>query len=239
MSPSEKRWFSLFCFGLLEGVDFNMSLFVQHLKRFPGLRWKRFRRLRSLCCHVELGFAPMVQQLRSIKVAVIGATTKASNRGKHRPTTGGLPNLFCLRISRVMTSSLIRLHQFHRVIQSTDWSRKAQLAGRSVEDLRVHELCFRGMNEFSLRMLSEGRFQSIVWTRNTAESVLVTQLLKSIREMKADVDAVALECIKEQGLPVPDKHKQAASFMEPLVDVLLKEIKSRVPAAAASSSADF
>ena len=130
-------------------------------------------------------------------------------------------------------------HQFHRVIQSTDWSRKAQLAGRSVEDLRVHELCFRGMNEFSLRMLSEGRFQSIVWTRNTAESVLVTHLLKSIREMKADVDAVALECIKEQGLPVPDKHKQAASFMEPLVDVLLKEIKSRVPAAAASSSADF
>eukprot|EP00439_Symbiodinium_sp_Y106_P067694 s228_g11.t1 len=87
------------------------------------------------------------------------------------------------------------------------------------------------MNEFSLRMLSEGRFQSIVWTRNTAESVLVTQLLKGIREMKADVDAVALECIKEQGLPVPDKQ-------EPLVDVLLKEIKGRVPAAAASSSAD-
>eukprot|EP00439_Symbiodinium_sp_Y106_P082440 s273_g21.t2 len=85
-------------------------------------------------------------------------------------------------------------HQFHRVIQSTDWSRKAQLAGRSVEDLRVHELCFRGM---------------------------------SIREMKADVDAVALECIKEQGFPVPDKHKQAASFMEPLVDVLLKEIKGQ------------
>ena len=94
------------------------------------------------------------------------------------------------------------------------------------------------MSEFSLRMPSEGRFQSIVWTRNTAESVLVTQLLKGIREMKADVDAVALECIKEQGLPVPDKHKQAASFMEPLVDVLLKEIKNRVPTAAASSSAD-
>ena len=37
-------------------------------------------------------------------------------------------------------------HQFLRVIQSTDWSRKAQLAGRSVEDLRVHEPCFRGLN---------------------------------------------------------------------------------------------
>ena len=37
-------------------------------------------------------------------------------------------------------------HQFLRVIQSTDWSRKAQLAGRTVEDLRVHEPCFRGLN---------------------------------------------------------------------------------------------
>ena len=77
-----------------------------------------------------------------------------------------------------------------------------------------------------------------VWTRNTAERVLVTQLQRGFRETKADVDAVALECIKEQGLPVPDKHKQAASFMEPLVDVLLKEIIGRVPAAAASFSAD-
>ena len=36
-------------------------------------------------------------------------------------------------------------HQFLRVIQ-TDWSRKAQLAGRLVEVLRVHEPCFRGLN---------------------------------------------------------------------------------------------
>ena len=77
-----------------------------------------------------------------------------------------------------------------------------------------------------------------MWTRNTAERVLVTQLLKGIREMNADVDAVALECIKVQGWPVLDKHKQAASFMEPLVDVLLKEIKGRDLAAAASFSAD-
>ena len=72
-------------------------------------------------------------------------------------------------------------HQFHRVLQSTDWSRKAQIAGRPVDDLRVFELCFRGLSEFSLRMLSEGRFQSIVWTRNSAQSLLVTQLLKRTR----------------------------------------------------------
>ena len=43
------------------------------------------------------------------------------------------------------------------------------------------QLCFRGFSEFSLRLLSEGQFQSIVWTRNSAESVLVTQLFKSLR----------------------------------------------------------
>ena len=52
-------------------------------------------------------------------------------------------------------------HQFHRVVQSTDWSRKAQIGGRPVDDLRVYVLCFRGMSEFSLRMLSEGRFSPL------------------------------------------------------------------------------
>ena len=34
-------------------------------------------------------------------------------------------------------------HQFHRVVQSTDWSRKAQIAGRPEDDLQAYELCFR------------------------------------------------------------------------------------------------
>ena len=103
---------------------------------------------------------------------------------------------------------------------------------------RILRLCKFRLKLHKRQRCDFSRFQSIVWTRNTAERVLVTQLLKGIREMNADVDAVALECIKVQGWPVPDKHKQAASFMEPLVDVLLKEIKGRDLAAAASFSAD-
>ena len=64
---------------------------------------------------------------------------------------------------------------------------------------------------------------------------MVTQIPKGIREMKADVDLVALESLKEQSLPVPDMHKQAFAFMQPLVDVLLKEMKSRVQVPVASS----
>ena len=47
-----------------------------------------------------------------------------------------------------------------------------------------------------------------------------------------------IECLKEPSLPVTDKHKQASLFMQPLVDVLLTEIKSRVQVTTASSSAD-
>ena len=32
--------------------------------------------------------------------------------------------------------------------------------------------------------------------------------------MKADIDLVALECLKEQSLPVSDTHKQASAFMQ-------------------------
>ena len=54
----------------------------------------------------------------------------------------------------------------------------------------------------------------VVHLRSSAESVLVTQLLKGIRDVKADIDLVALECLKEQSLPVPDTHTQASAFMQ-------------------------
>ena len=49
------------------------------------------------------------------------------------------------------------------------------------------------MSEFSLRMLSEGKFPSVVWTRHSAEGVLVTQLFQGLREAKIDIDSVAVE----------------------------------------------
>ena len=37
---------------------------------------------------------------------------------------------------------------------------------------------------------------------------------------------------------MPDEHKQASAFMQPLVDTLLKDVKSRVPAPASSSQVE-
>ena len=73
-------------------------------------------------------------------------------------------------------------HVLHRCVQATEWSRKNGLAGRDVADIRAHELSHRGFADFSFRLLSEGRHQSIVWARSGSESVLLTALLKKIRE---------------------------------------------------------
>ena len=72
-------------------------------------------------------------------------------------------------------------HVLHKQVQPTEWSRKSHLAGRDVTDIRADELSHRGLGDFSFRLLSEGRHQSIVWARSGSESVL-TALLKKIRE---------------------------------------------------------
>ena len=79
-------------------------------------------------------------------------------------------------------------------------------------------------------MLSEGRYQSLVWTRTAAESVLTTQFLKALREAKIDVDAVASNILKKRKAAIPDEHKQAQQFMAPLVEELVQVLKKHAPA---------
>ena len=117
-------------------------------------------------------------------------------------------------------------HQLYRCVQATPWTVKNNLAGRSVDSLRIAELARGGLNEYSLRLLSEGTFQGLTFTRSISESVLVANFLKGLRAMQANVDEVATAC--HDG-PVPDKHKESAKFMGPLVEQLLAVIKEHTP----------
>ena len=56
--------------------------------------------------------------------------------------------------------------KFFRNIQSTPWSTKSGLAGKDIAGLRVTELTRKGLDDFSLRCLSNGEFQSIVFVRS-------------------------------------------------------------------------
>ena len=104
---------------------------------------------------------------------------------------------------------------------------------KDIADLRVTELTRKGLDDFSLRCFSNGEFQSLVFVRSISEAVFVSNLLRHIRQDRIDLDAVAANM---HGPAPPDKHKESARFMQPLLGEVLSTIKSHAPAPAASSS---
>ena len=90
-----------------------------------------------------------------------------------------------------------------------------------------------GLDDFSLRCLSNGRFQSIVFVRSISEAVFVSNRLRHIRQDRIDLDAVAANT---HGPAPPDKHKESARFMQPLLGEVVSTIKAHAPAPVASSS---
>ena len=130
-------------------------------------------------------------------------------------------------------SNSVSNKKFFRNIQSTPWSTKSGLAGKDIADLRLTELTRKGLDDFSLRCLSNGEFQSLVFVRSISEAVFVSNLLRHIRQDRIDLDAVAANM---HGPAPPDKHKESARFMQPLLGEVVSTIKSHAPAPAASSS---
>ena len=123
--------------------------------------------------------------------------------------------------------------KFFRNIHSTPWSTKSGLAGKDVANLRVAELTRKGLDDYSLRCLSNGEFQCIVFVKSISEAVLVSNLLRHIRQERIDLDAVAAHM---HGPAPPDKHKESARFMQPLLGEIVSTIKTKAPPTASSSS---
>ncbi|OLP89144.1 hypothetical protein AK812_SmicGene29421 [Symbiodinium microadriaticum] len=123
--------------------------------------------------------------------------------------------------------------KFFRNIQSTPWSTKSGLAGKDVANLRVTELTRKGLDDYSLRCLSNREFQTIVFVKSISEAVFVSNLLRHIRQARIDLDAVAAHM---HGPAPPDKHKESARFMQPLLGKIVSTIKTNAPPAASSGS---
>ena len=73
----------------------------------------------------------------------------------------------------------------------------------------------RGIQDFSLRVLSEGRYQDTTWTRNVSEAVFANALFKKLRDSGVDIDTVAASFFESSP---PDKHKESQKFISPLID---------------------
>eukprot|EP00439_Symbiodinium_sp_Y106_P079924 s1515_g18.t1 len=95
------------------------------------------------------------------------------------------------------------------------------------EDLRVVEVARRGVEEFGLRLLSEGTPQHLVFTRSVGEAVFVTSLLKKLRENRVDIDTVAATFHPSSS--IPDKQSEAFKYMQPLVDNLSQQLSQCMP----------
>ena len=110
-------------------------------------------------------------------------------------------------------------------VEPTAWSRAKGIAGMDIRDVTIAHLSRRGLDEFGLRGLSHGRFTSFILTRNVAETVLLSQLQKKLREDNIDVDATIDALYKSKSMTPPCKVKEAATYVAPLVDEFLQSIK--------------
>ena len=78
--------------------------------------------------------------------------------------------------------------KFYRNVQTTPWSSKAGLAGKDVNSTRLVDVTRKGLDDYSLRNLSNGEFQGVVFVRSVSEAVFTTNLLRLLRQDKLDLD---------------------------------------------------
>ena len=95
----------------------------------------------------------------------------------------------------------------------------------------MYQLLQYGVEAFSLRTLSAGRFVGLVSTRSVAESVFVSQLLRTIREANLDIDSIAehLHRTKAPTAPVPSKQEAPVDFFSPVVVSVVDLLKQIQP----------
>jgi len=114
----------------------------------------------------------------------------------------------------------------YRVIQPTAWSRRRGLHGQDPLSVPFAALARYGAEDHAVRLFSQGKFTGVVATRTVAESVFLSQLVKSLRDHNVDLDMAAEACHKG---PIPSKTSDAIRFFQPLLQNITDEIKNKIP----------
>jgi len=114
----------------------------------------------------------------------------------------------------------------YRQIQATAWSRRKGIQGQDPLTIPLAALTRYGVEDYSIRLLSQGKFTGVVPTRSVAESVFLSQMVKALRDHNIDLDIAAEASHKGT---VPSKTSDPIRFFEPLIQSVLDDIKSKVP----------
>ena len=113
-------------------------------------------------------------------------------------------------------------------VQPSAWATKHGLAGRSLEDIKLHELLWQGWQNCSLRALAQGRCVSIKFTRSIKEAAFfVSYFLQHLREQKVDLDQVAEFFCVESGTQLPQisENSKKAFRMKELAQFVTKQLQ--------------
>ena len=114
----------------------------------------------------------------------------------------------------------------YRQIQATAWSRRKGIQGQDPLTIPFAALTRYGVEDYSIRLLSQGKFTGVVATRSVAESVFLSQMVKALRDHNIDLDIAAEASHKGT---IPSKTSDPIRFFEPLIQSVLDDIKSKVP----------
>ena len=125
-----------------------------------------------------------------------------------------------------MTPTQCQGRSFTGMCKQPRGPRRLDLQGIDVNSIRLVDITRKGLDDYSLRNLSNGEFQGVVFVRSASEAVFTTNLLRLLRQDKVDLDKVAAHL---HGAAPPDKHKESSRFMEPLLSELLQTFKKISP----------
>jgi len=83
---------------------------------------------------------------------------------------------------------LVTMTQTRSLIESTQWSRKTQIAGLPVDQIKVVDIVPKGIQNYGVRLLANGRFVAFEMFRTRLDALIASTLFKELHRQKDSID---------------------------------------------------
>ena len=81
---------------------------------------------------------------------------------------------------------------FPRVVESTQWSRKSQIAGLPVDQIKVVDVVPKGLQNYGIRLLANGRYVAFEMFRTRLDALIASTLFKELYKQRDSIDVYKL-----------------------------------------------
>ena len=99
--------------------------------------------------------------------------------------------------------------KFPSKILPTAWASQHSFAGRDVREVSLHEVCYKGLDNYHLRSFANGRYLNVVFARSIKESVFSQPVLTAVRESKLDLDQAAASFCQQHNITIDNSKSEA------------------------------